>query len=90
VVQDSLLVEVNLRGRSNGKSTLANMMARRMYQPHMHVTKVKAPAASWHLAAIASLPMAALKKAPARRPNAGTSVKKMRKKTRFVRMEQMR
>ena len=66
------------------------MIAIKIYQPRRHVTKAKAPAASVHLAATPRLPAALLKKAPASRPNAGTSVKKMRKKIRFVRMAQMR
>jgi hypothetical protein len=66
------------------------MMANRMYHPHMQVTKVKAPAASWHFPAIPALPLAAWRKAAARRPKAGTRLKKMRKKIKFVRMEQMR
>lgn len=81
---------VDLQGRSNGKSTLANMIAKKMYQPHRHVTKVNAPAASANLTAIAAWPCARWRYEPARRPKAGTRVKKIKKKIRFVRMEQIR
>jgi hypothetical protein len=80
----------DLRGRSSGKSTLANMMAKRMYHPHKQVTKANAPAASWHFAATAVFPFAAFRKVPARRPKAGTRVKKIKKKTKLVRSEQTR
>jgi hypothetical protein len=82
--------QIHLLGRSKGKSTLASIIAIKIYHPRRQVTNVKAPAASSHFAAIAKLPLAVWKNVPASRPKAGTSVKKMRKKTRLVRMEQMR
>jgi hypothetical protein len=66
------------------------LMAKKIYHPHKHVTNANAPAASWHFAAVAAFPSARLRKVPARRPKAGIRVKKMRKKTRLVRMEQTR
>jgi hypothetical protein len=81
---------IHLLGRSKGKSTLASIIAIKIYHPRRQVTNVKAPAASSHFAAIAKLPLAVWKNVPASSPKAGTSVKKMRKKTRLVRMEQIR
>ena len=51
----------DLRGRSSGKSTLANMMAKKMYQPQQQVTKQNAPEASASLKVMCASPLAALK-----------------------------
>ncbi|KAH0357779.1 hypothetical protein KCU83_g2, partial [Aureobasidium melanogenum] len=72
-------------GSWKGKSRAASMMAKKIHQPHMSVTKVSAPAAVRHLVAVA-----AWAASPVKQPKARTKVKKIIAKTTLVRREQMK
>jgi hypothetical protein len=80
----------NLPGSSNGKSKEANMIATKIHQPDMHVTKVNPPAAFCNFNAMAVLPLVIWKYAPVKHPKAHTRVKKIMTKAMLVRMLHMR
>lgn len=94
----------NVPGRTSGKSTDANMIEKKMYQPKIAMAKATAPAAKTQFSpdavydavpalfpAAAACPALALyQKNAVKRPNTGTSRRKTRKKMTFVRVEQSR
>lgn len=79
----------NVPGTSNGKSKLASMMAKNMYQPKQQVMKAVAPAVICSLPARAVAPLLSWKYAPVRQAKVMTSQRKMLKKTMLVRIEQI-
>lgn len=68
----------------------ASMSAAKRYQPHMTVTKVRAPPAVSSVDANAALPWARWKKAAEIQPNAGGNGARIPTKTMFVRSEQIK
>jgi len=80
----------HLPGRLKGKSKAASIIAMKMYQPSKQVRKHQAPPAMSNLPAVAAeaasppYARARCQYAPLRQPNAGTSVKKIKKKTMLV------
>jgi hypothetical protein len=79
----------NIPGSWNGKSKPASIIAKKIHHPQAQVTNVKAPAAVCNLPANTAFPLLSCQYAPAKQPNAHTSVKKMRKKTTLVRRERI-
>lgn len=82
-------ISFDVPGNWKGKSRAANMMAAKIHHPSKSVTNVSAPPAMRSLPAKPVLPSARCQYAPDRHPKAPTRVRKMPKKTRLVRREQI-
>lgn len=77
-------------GKEKGASTEANMSAVKRYHPSRHTTKAIAPPACCSVCAYAMLPIPVNQKLAAKHAKVGGKGRKIKKKIRLVRMEQIR